>query len=74
MSLARRPCVHDDMDRDRYFTAEQAREYGLIDRVIASHELTRLPAGFGARMGMRSPDRGRDGQGPSPGVRESSGV
>jgi ATP-dependent Clp protease protease subunit len=38
--------VHDDMDRDRYFTAEQAREYGLIDRVIASHELTRLPTGF----------------------------
>ncbi len=27
------------MDRDRYFTAEQAREYGLIDRVISSHEL-----------------------------------
>jgi ATP-dependent Clp protease, protease subunit len=41
--------VHDDMDRDRYFTAEQAREYGLIDRVIASHELTRLPTGFVAR-------------------------
>jgi ATP-dependent Clp protease protease subunit len=41
--------VHDDMDRDRYFTAEQAREYGLIDRVISSHELTRLPTGFAAR-------------------------
>jgi ATP-dependent Clp protease protease subunit len=40
--------VHDDMDRDRYFTAEQAHDYGLIDRVIASHELTRLPTGFGA--------------------------
>jgi ATP-dependent Clp protease protease subunit len=26
--------VHDDMERDRYFTAEQAREYGLIDRVL----------------------------------------
>ncbi|MCW3027427.1 MAG: ATP-dependent Clp protease, proteolytic subunit ClpP [Solirubrobacterales bacterium] len=38
--------VHDDMDRDRYFTAEQARDYGLIDRVIASHELTRLRTGF----------------------------
>ena len=25
--------VHDDMERDRYFTAEQAREFGLIDRV-----------------------------------------
>jgi ATP-dependent Clp protease, protease subunit len=40
--------VHDDMDRDRYFTAEQAREYGLIDRVIESHELSpRAAAGFG---------------------------
>jgi ATP-dependent Clp protease protease subunit len=38
--------VHDDMERDRYMTAEQAREYGLIDRVISSHELTRLPTGF----------------------------
>ena len=38
--------VHDDMDRDRYFTAEQAREYGLIDRVISSHELTRVATGF----------------------------
>jgi ATP-dependent Clp protease protease subunit len=26
--------VHEDMERDRYFTAEQAREYGLIDRVL----------------------------------------
>jgi ATP-dependent Clp protease protease subunit len=41
--------VHDDMDRDRYFTAEQAREYGLIDRVISSHELSRVRTGFGAR-------------------------
>ncbi len=41
--------VHEDMDRDRYFTAEQAREYGLIDRVISSHELTRTPTGFGGR-------------------------
>ena len=29
--------VHDDMERDRFFTAEQAAEYGLIDRVISSH-------------------------------------
>jgi len=39
--------VHDDMDRDRYFTAQQAAEYGLIDRVIAAHELApRAVAGF----------------------------
>jgi ATP-dependent Clp protease protease subunit len=39
--------VHEDMERDRYFTAEQAREYGLVDRVISSHELTRVSTGFG---------------------------
>ncbi len=39
------------MDRDRYFTAEQAREYGLIDRVISSHELTRVATGFVAPSG-----------------------
>jgi hypothetical protein len=39
------------MDRDRYFTAAEACEYGLIDRVIASHELTRMPTGFAAAEG-----------------------
>ncbi len=29
--------VHTDMDRDRYFTPDEAREYGLIDRVITQH-------------------------------------
>ena len=28
--------VHDDMDRDRFFTAEQAVDYGLVDQVITS--------------------------------------
>jgi ATP-dependent Clp protease protease subunit len=28
--------VHADMDRDRYFTAHEAADYGLIDRVIDS--------------------------------------
>jgi ATP-dependent Clp protease, protease subunit len=41
--------VHEDMERDRFFTAEQARDYGLVDRVISSHELSRTVAGFGAR-------------------------
>ncbi|HMO00141.1 MAG TPA: ATP-dependent Clp endopeptidase proteolytic subunit ClpP [Miltoncostaeaceae bacterium] len=43
--------VHDDMDRDRYMTADQALDYGLIDRVISSHELTRMRPGFAARDG-----------------------
>ena len=38
--------VHDDMERDRYFTAEQSVEYGLIDRVISSHELSKTATGF----------------------------
>ena len=29
--------VHDDMERDRYFTADQARGYGLIDRLTTGH-------------------------------------
>jgi ATP-dependent Clp protease protease subunit len=29
--------VHDDLERDRFFTADDAAEYGLIDRVIERH-------------------------------------
>ncbi len=29
--------VSKDMERDYFMTAEQAREYGVIDRVIAHH-------------------------------------
>jgi ATP-dependent Clp protease protease subunit len=29
--------VHDDMERDRFFKADEAVEYGLIDRVIDKH-------------------------------------
>jgi ATP-dependent Clp protease protease subunit len=29
--------VRRDMERDRFFNAEQALEYGLIDRVLESH-------------------------------------
>jgi ATP-dependent Clp protease, protease subunit len=38
--------VSADMERDRYFTADQARDYGLVDRVIASHDVTRPATGF----------------------------
>jgi len=41
--------VHEDMERDRYFTADQAMEYGLIDKVISSHQLSRVATGFTAR-------------------------
>jgi ATP-dependent protease ClpP protease subunit len=39
------------MERDRYFTAEQAAEYGLIDQVIEQRELERTPTGFAAQNG-----------------------
>ena len=29
--------VHRDMERDRFFKAHEAVEYGLIDRVISEH-------------------------------------
>ena len=29
--------VHRDMERDRFFKADEAQEYGLIDRVIEKH-------------------------------------
>ncbi len=38
--------VHDDMERDRFFSAEQAVEYGLVDRIVTSRELRRTPSGF----------------------------
>jgi ATP-dependent Clp protease, protease subunit len=43
--------VHDDMERDRYFTAAQAQDYGLIDRIVTSRDLSRVAAGFGAQNG-----------------------
>jgi ATP-dependent Clp protease protease subunit len=38
--------VHDDMDRDRFMSPEDAVEYGLADRIIESHELPRAALGF----------------------------
>ena len=41
--------IHDDMERDRFFGAEEAVAYGLVDRVISQHELQKQASGFGAR-------------------------
>jgi ATP-dependent Clp protease protease subunit len=27
--------IHEDSERDRFFTAEEAVEYGLADRIVA---------------------------------------
>ena len=44
--------IHDDMDRDRFFGAEEAVSYGLVDRIITERELRRRPSGFaGTRVG-----------------------
>ncbi len=40
--------IEADMDRDRFFTADAAADYGLIDRVISSHEISSTPTGFRA--------------------------
>jgi ATP-dependent protease ClpP protease subunit len=39
------------MERDRYFTAQAALDYGLIDRIIERHELTRVTTGFRSAVG-----------------------
>ena len=41
--------LHRDMERDRFFTAEAAVEYGLVDRVIERHQLPDRPTGFRSR-------------------------
>jgi ATP-dependent Clp protease protease subunit len=41
--------IHDDAERDRYFSAEEAVEYGLVDRVVTERQVARRPkTGFGA--------------------------
>jgi hypothetical protein len=41
--VACRPRVARDVDRDYIMSAEQAMEYGMIDRVISSRELAPIP-------------------------------
>ncbi len=38
--------LHEDMERDRFFSAEEAVEYGLVDRVVEERALSRRRAGF----------------------------
>jgi ATP-dependent Clp protease protease subunit len=41
--------IQKDTDRDFFMTAEQAREYGIIDEVIVSRDGARLPSEILAR-------------------------
>src|ERR1700709_993756 len=43
--------INLDMERDKFFKPEEAREYGLIDRVIDSHDFKPNPTGFRAGEG-----------------------
>jgi ATP-dependent Clp protease protease subunit len=56
--------INLDMERDKFFKPEEAREYGLIDRVIESHDFTPNPTGF--RSGGNGAGGGSDA-GPSTG-------
>ena len=38
--------VHSDMERDRYFTGEEAQAYGLVDRVLDRRQLASRGSGF----------------------------
>jgi ATP-dependent Clp protease protease subunit len=40
--------VHEDMERDRFFGAQEAVDYGLVDRIVSASELHRPPSGFAA--------------------------
>src|ERR1700728_3572547 len=39
--------VHADMERDRFFTGQEALAYGLVDRVLERRELNGKARGFG---------------------------
>ena len=43
--------VHADMERDRFFTGEEAVAYGLVDRVIERRELASRERGFAGVAG-----------------------
>jgi ATP-dependent Clp protease protease subunit len=40
--------IAEDSDRDRFFTPEEAVEYGLIDSVLEEREVVKRPSGFAA--------------------------
>ena len=40
--------VREDQERDRFLKADEAVEYGLIDRVLTERESVQTPTGFGS--------------------------
>ena len=45
--------VHEDQERDRFFKANEAAEYGLIDRVIEHREIAEKQTGFSSNGGEK---------------------
>jgi ATP-dependent Clp protease protease subunit len=46
--------LQEDTERDRFLTAQEAKEYGLIDEVITSRDAARLPVGATSGAGVGS--------------------
>lgn len=47
--------LHEDMERDRFFSAEEAVEYGLVDRIVEHRQLQRRSiTGFAAEPEMEA--------------------
>ena len=70
--------VHEDMERDRFFGAEEAVEYGLVDRIVSASELHRPPSGFAAAAAGAVEHRGAPAaparrRGPARGLRLGRG-
>ena len=55
--------INLDMERDKFFKPEEAREYGLIDRVIESHEFQEEPGRIPVVPVVGNGDGGGDGGG-----------
>jgi ATP-dependent Clp protease protease subunit len=46
--------LQEDTERDRFLTAQEAKEYGLIDEVITSRDAARIPVGATSGAGVGS--------------------
>ena len=46
LARAQEPGYNPAAVRDKFFQPEAAMEYGLIDRVIATHDFSKTPVGF----------------------------